>query len=89
MQATGGKLTASHVEKLKEAPSNRITKRTKKELTVDEDCQIKKIKNVEAVTTLLENHEFCVLTGLGDSISKSDLETKIIQNGGSVVQHPG
>lgn len=50
---------------------------------------MKRVKNVNCISTLLKNHELCVLSGEDNFISKSELETKIIQYGGSVVQNPG
>lgn len=88
-QTFSGKLTAGYIEKLKKVPSKRTVKRTKEILKVDEECQMKKLKNVNCISTLLENHELCVLSGEDNFISKSELETKIIEYGGSVVQNPG
>jgi len=40
------------------------------------------------ISNLLEGKEFCVLTDWKEH-TKQDIETRIVQNGGMVVQNPG
>lgn len=63
--------------------------RTKKVLTIDEEFQSKKSRNLESLSSIFENKEFCVLTDAGHSYTKNDLEKKIQQHGGTIVQNPG
>jgi hypothetical protein len=43
---------------------------------------------VSVTSTLLQGKEFCVLTGWNE-LTKKNIETKIVQNGGTVAQNPG
>lgn len=70
-----------------DAPRKQI-KRPKKTFAVDEECVSKKRTNIELSSSIFGEREFCVITG-HETLSKSELETRIIQNGGLIVQHPG
>ncbi|PRP74389.1 DNA ligase 4-like [Planoprotostelium fungivorum] len=43
--------------------------------------------NVEVTSRLFDGWEFCVMNGEGD-VTKQELETIVVQNGGTVVQYP-
>jgi len=43
---------------------------------------------VSVTSRLLQGKVFCVLTAW-NKLTKNDIETKIVQNGGTVVQNPG
>lgn len=46
------------------------------------------VSKVENISKLLENKEICVYYGYGE-FSKSDVEKKIAEYGGNLVQNPG
>lgn len=43
---------------------------------------------IKIISNLLEGKEFCVLTGTPE-LTKPEIEKKIIENGGAVVQNAG
>ena len=88
-QANCGKLTANYAAKLNEASSSKKpVKRTMNKPSLDENFS-KKVRSDEIVSHLFQNKEMCVITGHDDTISKSDLEMKILKHGGKIVQNPG
>lgn len=62
--------------------------RTKLVPVVGRDYQAADLKNETLKGTLFSGKEICVLSG-NEKISKQDLEIKIHEEGGSVVQHRG
>jgi hypothetical protein len=46
------------------------------------------VSGIDVATNLLAGKEFCVLTDWKE-YTKQDIETKIVQNGGTVVQNTG
>lgn len=83
-----GKLTTSYATKLASADSKKQFKRPKKILTVDEQFQSKRSKPSEISSNIFKDLELCILTG-HQLLSKSELESKVVENGGLIVQHPG
>lgn len=90
IQRYSGKLTAdsSNVNRKSSSPKRKV-KRTKKVLTIDEEFQSKRPRDLQSLSTLFENKEFCVLTDANNSYTKNELEKKILQHGGTIVQNPG
>lgn len=46
------------------------------------------LSKVEVVSRLLSGKEICVISGFGE-VTKSDVERKVAEYGGSIVQNPG
>jgi len=44
--------------------------------------------HLQEISNILGGREFCVMTG-NNEISKSDLEIKVQEHGGAIVQNPG
>ncbi|NXV00450.1 DNLI4 ligase, partial [Cettia cetti] len=62
--------------------------KVRKIIGIAEQFKAPDLSSVSKVSNVFEDVEFCVMTGMG-KYSKSELESKIAQCGGSVVQNPG
>lgn len=70
--------------------SNVSSKIKKARLTpfVDVQFQAPDLSNINCISNMFEDKEFCVLSDC-EGISKSEIEKKIYEHGGRVVQNPG
>lgn len=57
-------------------------------LTVDKKFQGPNTRDINYINNMFEDKEFCVLNN-SETMSKSDIEKKILEYGGRVVQNPG
>lgn len=57
-------------------------------LTVDKKFQGPNTRDINYINNMFEDKEFCVLND-SETMSKSDIEKKILEYGGRVVQNPG
>jgi hypothetical protein len=88
LQEASGKLYSRHVDQLSESPRKKKRQLTKVPIALGEQfCGID-VSEVNVTSNLLEAKEFCVLTDWQEH-TKKDIETKIVQNGGTVVQNTG
>ncbi|PNF19465.1 hypothetical protein B7P43_G02347 [Cryptotermes secundus] len=86
-----GKLYSRHVDasnELPESPRKKQRHLTRVPIKLGEQFRGIDISGIDVVTDLLEGKEFCVLTDWKEH-TKQDIETKIVQNGGTVVQNTG
>lgn len=56
--------------------------------TVGVQFQAPDLSNINCINNMLEGKEFCVLSDC-ETMSKSEIEKKIHEYGGQVVQNPG
>lgn len=56
--------------------------------TVNMKFQAPNLNNINCVNNMFEDKEFCVLNDC-ETMSKSEIEKKIYEHGGRVVQNPG
>jgi DNA ligase-4 len=77
---------ASH--ELSESPRKKQRHSTQVPIKLGEQFRGIDVSGIDVVTNLLEGKEFCVLTDWEEH-TKQDIETKIVQNGGTVVQNTG
>ncbi|XP_076769906.1 DNA ligase 4 [Arvicanthis niloticus] len=87
-----GKLATKHLhvgddDEPKEKRRKPISK-TKKTIGIIEHLKAPNLSNISKVSNVFEDVEFCVMSGL-DGYPKSDLENKIAEFGGYIVQNPG
>ena len=73
---------------LPESPRKKQRHLTRVPIKLGEQFRGIDISGIDVVTDLLEGKEFCVLTDWKEH-TKQDIETKIVQNGGTVVQNTG
>ncbi|XP_051025411.1 DNA ligase 4 [Acomys russatus] len=66
----------------------RPVSRAKKAIGIVEHLKAPNLSNISKVSSVFEDVEFCVMSGL-DGHPKSDLENRIAELGGYVVQNPG
>lgn len=71
-----------------QSPRLRKRRAARAELSVGEHFRNPELEHIQALTLLLEGKEICVLTGL-PTMTKQDLECKVVENGGTVVLNPG
>ncbi|KYO41296.1 DNA ligase 4 [Alligator mississippiensis] len=86
-----GKLASKHLDVANDEPQEKKRKtlpKIKKIIGIAEQFKAPDLSNVSKVSNVFEDVEFCVLTGT-ENHSKSDLESKIAECGGNVVQNPG
>ncbi|XP_019385218.1 PREDICTED: DNA ligase 4 isoform X2 [Crocodylus porosus] len=86
-----GKLASKHLDVANNEPQEKKRKtvpKIKKIIGIAEQFKAPDLSNVSKVSNVFEDVEFCVLTGT-ENHSKSDLESKIAECGGNVVQNPG
>ncbi|KFZ51793.1 DNA ligase 4 [Antrostomus carolinensis] len=87
-----GKLASKHLhideyDEPQEKKRKTVSK-VKKIIGIAEQFKAPDLSNVSKVSNVFEDVEFCVMTGTG-KCSKSELESRIAEWGGSVVQNPG
>ncbi|XP_054830436.1 DNA ligase 4 [Eublepharis macularius] len=86
-----GKLATKHFDIDHEEPQVKKRKtvpKVKKIIGVMDHFKAPDLSNVSKLSSIFEDVEFCVMTGT-ESCSKNELESKIAEFGGSVVQNPG
>uniref|UniRef100_A0A8D0GAI5 DNA ligase n=1 Tax=Sphenodon punctatus TaxID=8508 RepID=A0A8D0GAI5_SPHPU len=86
-----GKLASKHLNVLDDEPQEKKRKtvvKVKKIIGVIDHFKAPDLSNVNKVSSIFEDVEFCVINGRGSN-SKSELESKIAECGGIVVQNPG
>jgi hypothetical protein len=71
-----------------ESPRKKQRKLNKAPISLGEQFCGVDLSEVNVTSDLLEAKEFCVLTDWQER-TKQDIETKIVQNGGTVVQNIG
>lgn len=71
-----------------QSPQSKKRRVARAQPTLATQFQASALDRVEAVTHIFAGREICVLTGLPET-SKQDLECKVAENGGTVVQNPG
>ncbi|XP_025209212.1 DNA ligase 4 isoform X1 [Melanaphis sacchari] len=85
IKQTEGKLYTSHTDGTNR--SGKI-KKSRVTVTVDKKFQGPNLKDVNCINNMFEEKEFCVLND-SETLSKSEIEKKILEYGGRVVQNPG
>lgn len=86
-----GKLYSRHVDAsdhLSESPKKKRRQLTHMPIRVGEQFRGIDSSAVSVTSHLLQGKVFCVLTAFNE-LTKKDIETKIVENGGTVVQNPG
>ncbi|XP_053139773.1 DNA ligase 4 isoform X2 [Hemicordylus capensis] len=86
-----GKLATKHLDIDDDEPQEKKRKtlqKVKKKIGVMDHFKAPDLSNVNKILSIFEDVEFCVMSGTGD-YSKYELESKIAQYGGSIVQNPG
>lgn len=73
---------------MSESPRKKQRQQTKVHIALGEQFCGVSVSEVSVTSNLLEAKEFCVLSNWQEH-TKQDVETKIIQNGGTVVQNTG
>lgn len=82
-QQNEGKLCNSHINE-----SFSKIKKTRETPTVGEQFRAPDLSDIARINDILEGKEFCVLTDY-KTMKKNEIERKIHQHGGQVVQNPG
>ncbi|XP_060868826.1 DNA ligase 4 isoform X1 [Metopolophium dirhodum] len=85
IKQTEGKLYTSHSD---ETNSSGKIKKNRVTLTVDKKFLGPNIRDVESINNMFEDKEFCILND-SETLNKSEIEKKILEYGGRVVQNPG
>ena len=92
MQAADGKLATRHVEQPAEgaegAPGPKRARALRQAPTLLQEFRPADVSDVRVKSRLLAGKELCVISG-NSEIGKHDLEKKIVQHGGKIVQHKG
>ncbi|XP_066493661.1 DNA ligase 4 [Tiliqua scincoides] len=86
-----GKLATKHLDIDHGGPQEKkrkIVPKVKKRIGVMDNFKAPDLSNINRVSSVLEDIEFCVMTGT-ENYSKYELESKIAEYGGTVVQNPG
>nr|CAD7410420.1 unnamed protein product [Timema cristinae] len=84
-----GKLYSRHVKPEDDSDGSPKKKRQMKELpTLASQFRGADLSGISQTSALLSNKEFCVFTSW-KTLTKQEIETKIVENGGTVVQNPG
>ncbi|XP_060087717.1 DNA ligase 4 [Heteronotia binoei] len=86
-----GKLATKHLDVEHDEPQGKKRKpvpKVKKRIGVMDHFKAPDLSNVSRLSSIFEDVEFCVMTGT-ESCPKNELESKIAEFGGSVVQNPG
>jgi len=78
-------LYTSHTD---ETNSSGKIKKPRVTLTVDKKFQGPNIREVNSINNMFEDKEFCVLND-SETLTKGEIEKKILEYGGRVVQNPG
>ncbi|XP_022180301.1 DNA ligase 4 isoform X4 [Myzus persicae] len=85
LRQTEGKLYTSHTG---ETNYPGKVKKSRVTLTVDKKFQGPNLRDVKCINNMFEDKEFCVLND-SETLNKSEIEKKILEYGGRVVQNPG
>nr|CAD7448752.1 unnamed protein product [Timema bartmani] len=89
VEEASGKLYSRHVKPEDDFDGSPKKKRQMKILpTLASQFRGADLSGISQTSALLANKEFCVLTGW-KTLTKQEIETKIVENGGTVVQNPG
>ncbi|NXR18929.1 DNLI4 ligase, partial [Cinclus mexicanus] len=87
-----GKLASKHlhIDEYDEPheKKRKTVSKVRKKIGIAEQFKAPDLSSISKVSNVFEDVEFCVMTGMG-KYSKSELENRIAQCGGSVVQNPG
>uniref|UniRef100_A0A8D0E747 DNA ligase n=1 Tax=Salvator merianae TaxID=96440 RepID=A0A8D0E747_SALMN len=86
-----GKLATRHLDVDDNEPQEKKRKtisKVKKKIGLVDHFKAPDLSSISRVSSIFEDVEFCVMTGTR-SYSKNELESKIAEYGGSVVQNPG
>ncbi|XP_062971961.1 DNA ligase 4 [Elgaria multicarinata webbii] len=85
-----GKLATKHLEIVDEPKEKKrkTVQKVKKTIGLIDHFKSPDLSKVNKVSSIFEDIEFCVMTGTG-KYSKYELESKIAEYGGSIVQNPG
>uniref|UniRef100_A0A8C3SL56 DNA ligase n=1 Tax=Chelydra serpentina TaxID=8475 RepID=A0A8C3SL56_CHESE len=86
-----GKLASRHLDMGDDEPQEKKRKtvpKVKKIIGIMDHFKAPDLSNVNKISNIFEDVEFCVMTGT-ENHSKSELESKIAESGGNVVQNPG
>lgn len=83
------KLTARHIEENELTEGAELSPRKRaKILEVGSQFKAADVSGAQECSSLYSGKEVCVMTG-NDQASKADLEIKVVENGGKIVQNPG
>ncbi|XP_044287857.1 DNA ligase 4 [Varanus komodoensis] len=86
-----GKLASKHFEMVDDEPQEKKRKtmqKVKKKIGLIDHFKAPDLSKVNKISSIFEDIEFCVMTGTG-RYSKYELESKIAEYGGSIIQNPG
>ncbi|KAJ6659601.1 hypothetical protein lerEdw1_018570 [Lerista edwardsae] len=86
-----GKLATKHLDIDYDEPhkkKRKIVPKVKKRIGVMDNFRAPDLSNINKVSSIFEDVEFCIMTGT-ENFSKYELEGKIVEYGGTVVQNPG
>ncbi|XP_048358612.1 DNA ligase 4 [Sphaerodactylus townsendi] len=86
-----GKLATKHLDIGHNAPQGKKRKtmpKVKQFIGVMDTFKAPDLSNVSRLSSIFEDVEFCVMTGT-ENCPKNELESKIAEFGGSIVQNPG
>ncbi|XP_077775144.1 DNA ligase 4 isoform X2 [Podarcis muralis] len=86
-----GKLATKHFDIDNDEPQGKKRKtvpKIKKKIGLIDHFKAPDLSNVNQISSIFEDVEFCVMTGT-QNYSKYQLESKIAEYGGSIVQNPG
>ncbi|XP_071447729.1 DNA ligase 4 isoform X2 [Hetaerina americana] len=87
-QLASGKLSSKHVGDNDSSPRKRMKTSSLREVTLDKQYQGINSSEVEKISDNLVGKEICVLNG-NEKCSKQQLETLVVQFGGSITQNAG
>ncbi|XP_020670483.3 DNA ligase 4 isoform X1 [Pogona vitticeps] len=86
-----GKLATKHldidIDKPQEKKRKTVSK-VKKKIGLIDHFKAPDLANIYKISNMFEDIEFCVMTG-AENYTKCELESKIVECGGSIVQNPG
>ena len=63
-----------------------VTRKANQPITIDERFKATDFSKVEVETSVFDGREFCVMA-VPDGKTKSEIETRVVQNGGKIVQN--
>ncbi|KAJ7344499.1 hypothetical protein JRQ81_000449 [Phrynocephalus forsythii] len=85
-----GKLATKHLDIDTDKPQEKKRKmvsKVKKKIGLIDHFKAPDLANINKVSCIFEDTEFCVMTGV-ENYTKGELESKIVEYGGSIVQNP-
>lgn len=77
-----------YTSNIDETNSSGKIKKTRVTLTVDQKFLGPNTRDVKSINNMFEDKEFCILND-SETLNKSEIEKKILEYGGRVVQNPG